>query len=92
MKGQKLDQLAHSMVCDDRGILQQFFEFVVGPLVSESIAQVKVERVNEEIGGFSPIPSPWSRKANHVTQRVHADICLGSSMCDGGETMLGREA
>ena len=39
-----LEKLAHAMVMDDEGLLSQFVEYTIGPIIAASFRQVKDER------------------------------------------------
>ena len=45
-----LDQLANDAVCENDGLLQQFIENAISPMITKAISQVGRERVCEEIG------------------------------------------
>ena len=45
-----LNELAHAVMRDDHGLLQQFLEYTVGPLITSSMAQLHDERSWEEAG------------------------------------------
>ena len=43
-----VNELAHAVMRDDHGLLQQFIEYTVGPLITSSMAQLQDERSWEE--------------------------------------------
>ena len=43
-----VNELAHAVIRDDHGLLQQFIEYTVGPLITSSMAQLQDERSWEE--------------------------------------------
>ena len=45
-----LDQLAVAFVGEDEGLLQQFLEYTISPIIVKAMDQVKAERLREEIG------------------------------------------
>ena len=47
---QLLDLLADEVICENNGLLQQFLQYTLHPMVVEAITQVKGERIQAEIG------------------------------------------
>ena len=45
-----LDSLAHDMFCENEGILEQFIDYTVGPMIEKAITRVKNERDREVVG------------------------------------------
>ena len=52
------NELANAVMRDDNGLLQQFLEYTVGPMITSSIAQVQDERSWEEASqsSFRKVP------------------------------------
>ena len=53
-----LDKLSEIILLEDNGILQQFIEFTVGPIIKASIAQFEDESSWKEASQSSPFESP----------------------------------
>ena len=49
-RSKALDQLAVAFVNDDDGLLQQFLEYTISPIIVKAMDQVKAERSREQIG------------------------------------------
>lgn len=45
-----MDQLANAFVCENDGLLQQFLEYKIGPMIVKSISKVKKEREHARVG------------------------------------------
>ena len=86
-----LDQLTSTLVRQNDGLLQQFIEYTVGPIVLKAMNQIKAERSREEAGQWLPGKNLLDRKTTNIIQREDDGFYFKLNTSKNGKTIPGSD-